>query len=230
MPSGPRVSLVQDGPVSVVVLDDGKVNAVNDDLLDELEPALDDAVARSRAVVLAGRAGVFSGGFDLGVVGQGGPRAETLVRRGVAVTASLYASPVPVVAACTGHAVALGAVLLMAADYRVGADGDFSIGLNEVAIGMPLPAALAALARDRLTASRLTEAVLLARLWTPAEAVDVGFLDELAPPEATLERAVHHAKDLAGRVQPDAFGETKTALRHDAHALLRAEGEHLLNR
>jgi enoyl-CoA hydratase len=225
-----RVTVTQDGQVSVIVLDDGKVNAVNDELLDELEPALDDAVARSRAIVLGGRPGVFSGGFDLGVVGLDGPRAERLVRRGVALTATLYSSPIPVVAACTGHAVALGAVLLMAADYRVGAEGDFGIGLNEVAIGMPLPGALATLARDRLTAARLTEAVLLARIWLPAEAREVGFLDDLAPPETTLARAVHHAKDLAGRVQPDAFAETKDALRRDALALLRSEDEHLLNR
>lgn len=223
----PRVTVTQDGQVSVIVLDDGKVNAVNDDLLDELEPTLDDAVARSRAVVLAGRPGVFSGGFDLAVVGQGGPRAERLVRRGVALTARLYSSPVPVVAACTGHAVALGAVLLMAADYRVGADGDVGIGLNEVAIGMPLPGALAMLARDRLTASRLTEAVLLARMWSPTEAREVGFLDDVVPSERTVTRAVHHAKDLAGRVQPDAFAETKNSLRQDALALLRDEGEHV---
>jgi enoyl-CoA hydratase len=156
---------------------------------------------------------VFSGGFDLGVVGPGGPRAEALVERGGRLVARLYSSPVPVVAACTGHAVALGAVLLMAADLRVGAAGEASIGLNEVAIGIGVPASLVALARERLASRYVTEAVLLARLWTPEQAVEVGFLDEVVPAEKVTQRALAHARDLAGRLQPDAYQATARALR-----------------
>jgi enoyl-CoA hydratase len=194
-------------------MDDGKVNAVNDGLLDELEPALEQAQAQSQAVVLSGRDGVFSGGFDLGVLGGGGPRAAALVERGGRLAERLYTSPVPVVAACTGHAVALGAVLLLATDVRVGARGAYSVGLNEVAIGIPIPAGLASLARDRLTPRHLTQAVLLARMWTPDEAVEVGFLDEAVEPADVLSRAVAVARDLAGRLQPDAYRATQQALR-----------------
>jgi enoyl-CoA hydratase len=208
-----RVTLTQHGSVSVVTMDDGKVNAVNDGLLDELEPALDSATSRSRAVVLAGRTGVFSGGFDLGVVAPGGPAAEALLHRGVALAARLYASPVPVVVACTGHAVALGAVLLLSTDLRVGADGAFSVGLNEVAIGMPLPPMLVDLARDRINPARLTEAALLARMWTPQEAVGVGFLDEVVPADTVVDRAIDHAKELGGRLQIDAYQSTQASLR-----------------
>jgi enoyl-CoA hydratase len=209
----PRVTVTTQAGVSVLGVDDGKVNAVNHDLLDELEPALEQAQAQSRAIVLAGRPGVFSGGFDLGVVGPGGPRAEALVERGGRLVARLYSSPVPVVAACTGHAVALGAVLLMAADLRVGAAGEASIGLNEVAIGIGVPASLVALARERLASRYVTEAVLLARLWTPEQAVEVGFLDEVVPAEKVTQRALAHARDLAGRLQPDAYQATARALR-----------------
>ena len=208
----PLVTQTRDGSVAVITIDDGKVNAVNDALLDDLEAAL-DAATGARAIVLSGRTGVFSGGFDLAVVGQGGPAAEDLVRRGGRIVSRLYSSPVPVVVACTGHAVAMGAVLLLATDYRVGSDGEFAVGLNEVAIGMPMPALVVALAKERLTASRLTEAVLLARMWTTPEAVEVGFLDEVVPTDAVLATALDRAKDVGTRLQPDAYQETSRRLR-----------------
>jgi enoyl-CoA hydratase len=209
------VTQVRDGSISIITMDDGKANAFNDALIDGLHAALDES-AGSKAVVLAGRPGVFSGGFDLGVVAHGGPRAEALVRRGGELLVRLYSSPVPVVAACTGHAIALGAVVLLASDYRVAAEGEHGIGLNEVAIGMPLPALLLALAEQRLNAARRTEAVLLARIWTPAESIDVGFVDEVVARDAVVARAVGHAKDLGGKLQPDAFALTSSALRQSA--------------
>jgi enoyl-CoA hydratase len=200
-------------------MDDGKVNAVNDAMVDELNAAFDSA-AGARAIVLAGRDGVFSGGFDLAVVGQGGPAAEALVRRGGQVLTRLYASPVPVVIACTGHAVALGAVMLMAADLRVGPDADVAIGLNEVAIGMPLPELAVALAQERLAAPLRTRAVALAEMWTPRRAVDVGFLDEVVAPENVVATAIDRAKDLGTRLQPDAYATTSHRLRTAEAALM----------
>ncbi len=216
---GSRVTHVQDGPVSVITMDDGKVNAVNHGLIDELDSAL-QAAAGSRAIVLAGRPGVFSGGFDLSVVGSGGPDAQMLLHRGAGLVARLYQSPVPVVTACTGHAVALGAVLLMATDLRVGARGEFTIGLNEVAIGIQLPPMLIAMAHQRLDSARLTEAVLLSRMWTPDEAVGVGFLDEVSDPDAVLSSATERAKDLGTRLQPDAYQATRAYLRGSVTDLL----------
>jgi len=208
----PRVTQVRDGSVAVVTMDDGKVNAVNDAMLDGLESAL-DAADGARAIVLAGRDGVFCGGFDLSVVGQGGPAADALVRRGGQVLARLYRSKVPLVVACTGHAVALGAVLLMATDYRVGADADVAIGLNEVAIGMPLPELAVALAHERLSAPLRTRAVVLAEMWPPRRAVDVGFLDEVVAPDRVVATAIDRAKDLGTRLQPDAYATTSRRLR-----------------
>lgn len=203
-------------------MDDGKVNAFNDALVDDLHAAL-DAADGARALVLAGREGVLSGGFDLGVVAHGGPAAQALVRRGGEVLARLYRSPVPTVIACTGHAVALGAVLLLVADLRVGADSDAAVGLNEVAIGMPLPALAVELARERLATPALTRAVLLAQMWTPVEAISVGFLDEVVPADRVLEQAVDRAKDLGGRLQPDAYIATAARLRR-ADATQRVRG------
>jgi enoyl-CoA hydratase len=209
------VAHVRHGSVAVVTMDDGKVNAVNDAMLDALDDAL-DAAQGARAIVLAGREGVFSGGFDLAVVGQGGPAAEALVRRGGRLLTRLCTSPVPVVVACTGHAVALGAVMLLATDLRVGADGDVTIGLNEVAIGMPLPELAVALAQERLAAPLRTRAVVLAEMWTPRRAVDVGFLDEVVAPENVVATAIDRAKDLGTRLQRDAYATTAQRLRGHA--------------
>jgi enoyl-CoA hydratase len=208
-----RVSSVRQGAVTVLTMDDGKVNAVDDGLLDELEPAFAAAQQASRAVVLAGRPGVLSGGFDLAVVGHGGPQADQLMQRGMDFIAGVRNSPVPVVVACTGHAVALGAVLLLAADLRVGATGEVNVGLNEVSIGIPVPMALADLARERLAAPRFIESVLLARLWSPEQAVAVGFLDEVVEPDKVVSRATTLAREVAGRLQQDAYASTKEALR-----------------
>lgn len=196
-------------------MDDGKVNAFNDSLIDGLHAALDETDG-SRAVVLTGRAGVFSGGFDLGVLGQAGPDADALLQRGRELLLRLYTSPVPVVAACTGHAVALGAVVLLACDYRVAAAGEVHIGLNEISIGLPLPPLLLRLAEHRLNAARRTEAVLLARLWTPVEAIDVGFVDEVVPAEQVTRTAVARAQELGTRLQPDAFAVTSRRMRASA--------------
>lgn len=207
-----KVTQQRVGAVSVITMDDGKANAVDDATIDQLTAAL-DASADARAIVLAGRPGVLSGGFDLGVVGNGGPAAQALIDRGGALVLRLYTSPAPVVVACTGHAVALGAVFLLAGAWRVGAAGDARVGLNEVAIGLPLPPLLIRLARDRLAAPRRTEAVLLARMWTPDEAVAVGFLDEVVAGEEVRTTAVSRAAELAGRLQPDAY-QASAALLH----------------
>ncbi len=209
------VTHVRQGAISVVSMDDGKVNAFNDPLIDGLHAALDET-AGARAVVLTGRPGVFSGGFDLGVLGEGGPDADALVRRGRELLLRVYSSPVPVVAACTGHAVAMGAVVLLACDYRVAAAGEVRIGLNEVSIGRPLPPLLLRLAEHRLNAARRTEAVLLSRLWTPQEAVDVGFVDEVVAAEDVARTALSRAQDLGTRLQPDAFALTSRRMRAGA--------------
>jgi enoyl-CoA hydratase len=211
MSVGSAVTSVSDGPVAVITMDDGKVNAFDDGLIDGVHAALDRA-AGARAVVLAGREGVFSGGFDLGVVSGGGPAGQALVERGGELLGRLATHPAPIVTACTGHAVALGAVLLLATHYRLAADADVRIGLNEVAIGMPLPPFLLALGERRLNPARRTEAMLLARLWSPTEAVDVGFVDEVVPTTSVVDTAVARAKELAGRLQPDAFAATASLM------------------
>src|SRR5215471_17406783 len=92
--------------IATITMDDGKVNALSMPMFDEVNAALDRAEAAGAAVVLAGRDGVFSAGFDLGVLRAGGAAAAALVRTGFELSARLLAFPAPVVVACTGHAIA----------------------------------------------------------------------------------------------------------------------------
>lgn len=207
--------------VAVVHFDDGKANAFSLASIAALNAALDRAEKEARSVVLAGRPGRFSGGFDLSVMrgGDGGAVRE-LVRAGAELVLRLYDFPAPVVVACTGHAVAMGAVLLLAADLRIGVAGEFKIGLNEVAIRMTLPPFAIELARDRLSRRHLQRATGLAELYAPEDAVDAGFLDRVVAADALLEDAVASARELAS-LDPQAHHATKRSLRGETLARLR---------
>ena len=204
------------GDVAILHVDDGKANALSPDLIETIQGAIRDAEADDAvgAVVLHGRPGRFSAGFDLGVM-LGGDMAAIidLVASGGDLAHTLYSSGVPVVAASTGHAMAAGALVLLACDVRIGADIDAKVGLNEVAIKMVLPGWAFTLAEDRLSKRHLQRAVANARLTTPHEAVDAGFLDEVVPADELLERAVEVAQGLATTLDPSAYQRTIRILR-----------------
>jgi enoyl-CoA hydratase len=185
--------------VATITMDDGKVNALAPSALAAVDDALDRAEREGAgAIVLAGRPGRFSGGFDLGVLRAGGSEAEDMVREGFALAARLFSFPRPVVVACTGHAVAMASFLLCAADYRIGAAGDFKIQANEVAIGITVPYAALALMRYRLTPAAFDRAVGLSAIFTPTEAVGAGWLDEVVEVDAVVPAAQSVAASWSG--------------------------------
>jgi enoyl-CoA hydratase len=199
------------GPVLALHLDDGKANALTFELIAAIRAAVADAEDDDDigAVVLHGREGRFSGGFDLGVMFGGDfTQIVTLVADGGDMVRHLWGSSVPVVAACTGSAVAAGALTLLGCDVRVGADVPSKIGLNEVAIKMVLPDWALTIATERLSKRNLHRATANARLTGPAEAVDVGFLDEVVPADRVLDRAVEIATELAETLDPPAYRQT----------------------
>ncbi len=203
----------RDGDVAILRLDDGKANALSPDLLASLSDALRRAGEEAGAVLLTGRPGRFSAGFDLGVLGAGG--AETgrqLVTAGAEVAVQIARHPTPVVLGCTGHALAMGAVLLCAADHRIGVSGEFKIGFNEVAIGMTTPLFLVEFARDRISKRHLQRAAVQAEIYAPEGAVDAGFLDELVAPADLLATALGHARRLA-QLPRGAFVNTRARVR-----------------
>ncbi len=206
--------------VLLVHLDDGKANALSPTLIEGLHAVLDRAEKEAGAVLLAGRPGRFSAGFDLATMGAGADAARALVTAGAELLLRLLEFPRPLVAACTGHALAAGALLLLASDTRLGARGAFKIGLNEVAIGMRLPIFAVEMARARLAPPHFTRAVLQAEIYAPEGALEAGFLDRLTEPERLLEAAREEAMRLAG-LPAAAFAGTKRLARGDLVARVR---------
>jgi enoyl-CoA hydratase len=194
--------------VAVITLDDGKANAVSPRVITALNAHLDRAEGEAAAVLLCGRPGRFSAGFDLTVMTGGLDDMRDLVTTGGELLLRIYAFPRPVVAACTGHALALGALLLLASDRRVGARGDYKIGLNEVAIQLPLPIFGMELARDRLSKRHFTQATSQARIYDPETAMDAGYLDATEDADKLPAAALQLARGLSALPHP-AFRETK---------------------
>jgi enoyl-CoA hydratase len=201
-----------DGDVAVITLDDGKANALTPSSLVALGAALDRVEAEAQAVVITGRPGRFSAGFDLKIMLSGVDPARALLHQGAGVFMRLYGFPRPVVMACTGHALAGGCLTLLCGDVRVGARGAFKLGMNEVAIGMPLPILALELVRDRVRREYLDEATLFARIFSPDEALAAGMLTQVVAPEAVEETAMAAARDLA-RLKTSAYAQSKDRLR-----------------
>jgi enoyl-CoA hydratase len=206
--------------VAVLRMDDGKANALGYDLMDALDAALDRAEKEASAVVLVGRAGRFSAGFDLKQMMAGVEQARALVTRGAGSLLRLYTLPMPLVMAVSGHALAAGALLVLTGDVRIAARGAFRIGLNEVQIGMPVPVLAMELARDRLAPSHLMSATLFATVVDPEQAVVAGWVDEVADEAAVLDRAIERARQLAA-LPRDAYAKTKMVLRERSVRYMR---------
>ena len=201
--------------ISIITLDDGKANAMGPNMIEALNNALDKAQERSRAVLIIGRPGLLSGGFDLAIIKSGDNNAiQAMVNAGARLLMRIYGFSIPVVMATTGHGVALGGFLLLAADYRFGVEGDYKIGLNEVALGMTLPPFAQMLAKSRIPPQYLTNTVINAHIYDPESAQQVGFLDEVTPVESLLQTSINKTKELA-LLDPSAFKRTKQDFRQD---------------
>jgi enoyl-CoA hydratase len=202
--------------VACIRMEDGKANALSPRMLECLNEALERAQAEERAIVLCGRPGVFSAGFDRGVLAAGGRAAADMFLHGFALSERLLSFPRPVVVACGGHALAMGAFLLLSVDHRIGAEGAFKIGANEVAIGLTMPRYGIEISRQRLAPAYFQRSVINAEIHGPAQAVSAGFLDTLVAPAELDATALRIASELA-QLPASAYAATK--LRTRAHAL-----------
>lgn len=210
-----------DSQIATIVMDDGKANALNPALLSELSSAFAQAREEARAVVLTGREGKFSAGFDLKVMMSGPEKAKEMVLAGAEFLLALYEFPKPVVMACTGHALAAGALLLATGDERIGASGPFKLGLNEVSASMPVPILAHELARDRLDPRHLTRSVLQAHIYDPPGALEAGWLDQVVEPGKLHSTALAAAQRL-GELPAHAYAMTKKSLRRATIEHIRA--------
>jgi enoyl-CoA hydratase len=223
------VSYDLSGGVATLTMDDGKVNVLSSAMQQAIHAGLDRAEGDGAAVVLAGREGIFSAGFDLATLRGGGPAGAEMVNGGFELAGRVLAFPRPVAMACTGHAVAMGLFLMFSGDYRVGAAGSFTLRANEVAIGLTMPHPAIEILRLRLAPAVFDRAVVLAEGFSPADAPQTGFLDrvvapaevvaaaqEVAATTGSLDQAAHHASKL--RVRAAALEAIRAEVEGRAHA------------
>ena len=207
--------------IAIITLKNGKVNAISHQVIAEINDALDQAEAADAAVILTGQPGIFSAGFDLKTMKESSDSAVALVTAGSTLSRRMLSFPFPVIGACTGHAIAKGAFLLLSCDHRIGSLGPFKIGLNEVAIGMTMHQAGIEIARNRLPINYLTRSVINAELFSPETAVLAGFLDTLVESDQVLDAAKDVAKQML-TLNMTAHHGTKLKERKDILAALDA--------
>ncbi len=215
------VSYQLDDGVATLTLCNGKVNAISHDVIAGLNAALDRALNDRAVVILTGQPGILSGGYDLKIMTSSINNAIALVTAGSLLARRMLSHPFPIIVACPGHAVAKGAFLLLSADYRVGVEGAFSIGLNEVQIGLTMHHVGIELARDRLSKAAFQRSVINAEMFNPASARDAGFLDTVVTSDALMPAAQAMAQQLK-KINLKAHAGTKLKARQALLATLDA--------
>jgi enoyl-CoA hydratase len=194
--------------VARVEISNGKANALSPEVVAQLDGALtraeDAGEEQVGAMLIIGAPGMFSGGFDLKIMRSSMEAASRLVTEGGTLITRMFGSDMPVVIACSGHAVAGGALMLLGADERIGASGAFRIGLIETEIGMVLPRWGADLARERLSPRELQFATVGAKMYDPEGARAVGYLDSVVEPDR-LEAAGFEAAERWAKLSRRAY-------------------------
>lgn len=201
-----------DDGVATLTLSNGKVNAISNEVIAAFNAALDQAEKDRAVVIITSGPGILSGGYDLKIMTSSPEAAMDLVAAGSTLARRMLSHPFPIVVACTGHAVAKGAFLLLSADYRIGVEGPFSIGLNEVQIGMTMHNAGIELARDRLNTSAFGRSVINGEMFDPKGALQAGFLDKVVAPEELTDAARTVALQLK-KINMKAHKQTKLKVR-----------------
>lgn len=197
---------------AIITIANGKANAISHEVIEGLNAGLDKAEQENKIVILTGQPGIFSAGFDLKVMTKSPESAKGLVTKGSRLSLRMLSFPKPIIVACSGHAIAKGAFLLLSADYRIGVEGDFKIGLNEVMIGMTMHHAGIAIARAKLSHTYLDRSVNNSEIYNPKDAVKAGFLDTIVPENNLLTTAIKVAK-MFSQLNKKAHAATKLKVR-----------------
>lgn len=209
------VSIEIEHGIATVTMDDGKVNALSAAMLGAIDEALNTAEDAQAVVVLKGREGIFSAGFDMKTFTKGPAASVEMIRAGAEMILRFMRFPYPLLTACAGHAYPMGAFLMLAADARIGVTGPWKIGLNEVAIAMTLPQFGVETARHRLTPQAFSRANT-GTLFTPEDAARGGYFDVLVDP-SELDAAVEAEAARLRALDMPSFKATKAKI--NAHAI-----------
>ena len=196
-------TLTSKDDISIITLDDGKANVFSPKMIQDVNECLDKVPTESGAIIITGREGMFSAGFDLKIISAGDIQATMdMSLSGFKLLSRIFSFPRPILAACSGHGIALGTFLLCCCDYRVGVKGDFMIGANEMRTNMVIPIPILELISHIVSASHKYRAILGAEMYSIESGLEAGLIDEIVDPENLMETAMLKAKDLATMGHP----------------------------
>ena len=196
-------TLTQHDDVSIITLDDGKANVFSANMSNTINALLDEVPDDKGSLLFTGRPGLFSAGFDLKTISGGDPKAALeMTTAGFKLLSRIYSFPRPVIAASSGHAIALGAFLLCCADYRLGAAGNFIVQANETRNGMAIPTPILEISKSRILKNHWYRAILNAEAYPISDSIDAWYLDEVVDPEELMSKSLEVAKDLATLSHP----------------------------
>jgi len=213
--------------IATIELNDGKANVMSLAMTTEIIEALDEAIENAKVTILKGAGKRFSAGFDLTVFKEGSKQEQNEMSiSGFNMLYRLYSHPQPLIAVCNGHAIGLGAFLLLCSDTRIGVSGDYKIGLPETAIGMPFTPVLMSLLRQQVTPTSITAAALQSHRQNPEQAIESNFLDKVVDAkdiEATIQTLAAQLMQLPTKQ----YAENKLIIRAEALAEMKADLESL---
>ena len=196
-------TLTNKDDISIITLDDGKANVFSPKMIQDVNECLDKVPTESGALIITGRDGMFSAGFDLKIISSGDIQATMdMSLSGFKLLSRIFSFPRPILAACSGHGIALGTFLLCCCDYRIGVKGDYMIGANEMRTNMVIPIPILELISHRVTASHKYRAILGAEMYSIQDGVEAGLIDEIVDSKDLMEAAMLKAKDLASMGHP----------------------------
>ena len=196
-------TLTSKDDISIITLDDGKANVFSPKMIQDVNQCLDKVPTESGALIITGREGMFSAGFDLKIISAGDIQATMdMSLSGFKLLSRIFSFPRPILAACSGHGIALGTFLLCCCDYRIGVKGDYMIGANEMRTNMVIPIPILELISHRVTASHKYRAILGAEMYSIQSGVEAGLIDEIVDSKDLMEAAMLKAKDLASMGHP----------------------------
>ena len=189
--------------ISIITLDDGKANVFSSEMSQQVNDCLDQVETEKGCLIITGKEGMFSAGLDLKTI-QSGDMEKILDMSSSAfkLLARIFSFPRPVIAACSGHGIALGTFLICCCDYRIGIKGDFMLGANEMRTNMVIPTPILELIKFRVNNSHKYRAVLGAEMYTLEKAKEAGLMDDVVNPEDLIQVAMEKAKDLATMGHP----------------------------
>ncbi len=196
-------TLIQKDDISIITLDDGKANVFSEEMTQAINDCLDQVSTENGSLIITGRPGMFSAGFDLKVISSGDvSKIKNMSLKGFKLLSRIFSFPRPIVAACSGHGIALGTFLLCCCDYRIGVKGDFLLGANEMKTNMVIPTPILELIKFRVAPSHKYKSILGAEMYPLEKAIDAGLMDQVVDSDKLMQVAMEKAKDLATMGHP----------------------------